>query len=59
MKRKYEYSNVPEGETRQTTITMIVDNGSSWAFSALLSAKQIERMEKYLVKLTCEVQDDE
>lgn len=57
--KKYFYSNVPEGEKRTTTITMVVKDGSSWAFTHPLSAKQIERFEKEIVRAANELEKEQ
>ena len=55
---KYNYSNVPSAEQRQVTITMIVEDGASWAFSYRLTGNQIKRLENYLVRIASEVTNE-
>lgn len=49
---KYKKSDVNKGETRNCTLTFIVENGASWAINnTKLSAEWIEKIEEMLVEL--------
>lgn len=54
----YKFSNVPEGETRDATIMMIVRDGSSWCVAHQFSAEQIARLENLLAEISEEVSTD-
>ena len=59
MGRIYFKSNVPKGETRNATITFVVERGAAWAINnTKMTSEQIERIENFLEQISREVDED-